>query len=474
MFVYAAAEDRWTEGPPVPVAGGLDHCNVASLNGKLYLLGALRFGTAFVLGETWMFDPAADRWERVGQRPTPRGASGVAVVNGRIVVAGGVAGGVAVATVEAFDPESGAWSRLADMPTARDHLTAQSVSGKFYAIAGRNGERQIPATEEYDPESNIWRARAPIPVARGGLGSGAVHGKIVVFGGEGPSPRPEGTYADNHEYDPVSDRWRALTPMVTPRHGIQGVVLDNRIFVAAGGRRAGADFSDRHEVFHVVGEGAPRVDGAVRNAASFEAVVAPGMIASLFGDNLSFGLQAAVAGPLPERLNGVTVQVGGLPAPLFFVSPQQVNFLIPAGAAIGQSRVQLTNAGVLAGPYPLQIAAAAPGIFAFGQRGDGQGAILVAGTGLLARVTRDAFSRAPTPGEAVEIYGTGYGAGATVTIGGIEAQVLFSGPAPGFPGLAQLNAVVPRDVAVGTAISVRIRAGGVLSNIVTMGIAPAP
>jgi len=468
MFRYDPGSDRWTEAAPVPVES-VDHCNVAAVNGKLYLLGALRFGTSFLLDETFVYDPEVNRWSSVARMPRPRGASGVAVIGQRIYIAGGVGATGTVPTLDVFDTAAGEWSLLAPMANARDHLTAQAVDGRVFAIAGRNGGTQIAATEEYDPASNTWRARAPIPVARGGLGSGVIRGRIIVFGGEGPSPRPQGTYEENHEFDPVDNRWRQLAPMPTPRHGFYGVTLDERIFAASGGPRAGADFSMAHEVF-LLPASAPRVDGAIRNAASFDALVAPNVISSLFGEFLSNGSQAAPPGGPVTRLNSVTVTVGNIPALLFFVSPRQINFLMPPTAGTGRTQVVVTNAGVPnQSPYPVDIDLAAPGIFAFGQRGEGQGAILVAGTGLLARASGEQ-SRAPRVGEAIEIYGTGYGAGATVTIGGVAGEVLFAGPAPGFPGLAQLNTRVPAGAAAGAEIPVRITMSGRQSNTVTMGV----
>ena len=58
----------------------------------------------------------------------------------------------------------------------------------------------------------------------------------------------------------------------------------------------------------------------------------------------------------------------------------------------------------------------------------------------------------------------------TVTIGGVEARVLFSGMAPGFVGLWQINAEVPSSVTSGPAVSLVISAGGVSSNTVTIAV----
>ena len=58
----------------------------------------------------------------------------------------------------------------------------------------------------------------------------------------------------------------------------------------------------------------------------------------------------------------------------------------------------------------------------------------------------------------------------TVTIGGVSTRVLFSGMAPGFVGLWQINAEVPQSVTPGNAVPLVISAGGVSSNTVTIAV----
>src|SRR3989338_694596 len=216
LFIYDAFTDTWREAAPLPLPGGVDHANLTALNGKVYFVGGIRIGSDFVTGRTFEYDPAANTWTERASMPTPRGASGVAALDGRIYVAGGLTASDSVNNFEAFDPAANSWVVLPSMPTARDHLTAQAVGGKFYAIAGRRNDN-LRANEEYDPATNRWTVRAPIPTARGGLGSGTIGGRIQVFGGEGPSGTPEGTFRQNEEYDPATNTWRSLTPMPTPR-----------------------------------------------------------------------------------------------------------------------------------------------------------------------------------------------------------------------------------------------------------------
>jgi len=401
--------------------------------------------------------------------PTPRGAAGVAALGSRICVAGGLAAAGSVNTFEAFEPASNTWVSLPPLPTARDHLTAQAAGGKFYALSGRTNVL-LNVNEEYDPATNAWRARAPIPTPRGGLGSGTIGGRIQVFGGEGSST-PTGTFQENEEYDPAANTWRTLAPMPTPRHGLYGATVGgNRIYAPSGGARAGANFSNVHEAFYLPPAARPAIHAAgVVNAASFRPEVAAGALASVFGVGLAPGAQVAVRQPLPTQMNATSVLINGKPAPLLFVGPNQMNFQVPSGTA-APATIVVEQAGVAGDPQTLPLFGAAPGLFSVSQDGRGQGAILHAGTAELASPSRPAVA-----GEVLEVYFTGLGESLLavvpdVTVGGVPAELLFVGNAPGFVGLNQVNIRVPAGVTPSDAAPVRLTHLGRSSNEVTIAV----
>jgi uncharacterized protein (TIGR03437 family) len=229
--------------------------------------------------------------------------------------------------------------------------------------------------------------------------------------------------------------------------------------------------------------------GGVLNAASFTAgaAVAPGSIATVFGSFPVGATASASEFPLPLMLAGLSLKFAeGFPVPLLFASSGQVNIQVPWELA---SRTEATlNAGiggVASAGQSVSLAPFAPGIFAINGQGYGQGAVLDASYRLVDG------ANPTTSGAAVQIYCTGLGAvtnqpatGSTapsnppavtialprVMIGNAPAKVLFSGLAPGFAGLYQVNAEVPAEASRGAAVSVTIFAGEVASNTVTIAV----
>jgi uncharacterized protein (TIGR03437 family) len=226
--------------------------------------------------------------------------------------------------------------------------------------------------------------------------------------------------------------------------------------------------------------------------------LAPGSIASLYGDSLAPKTAVSDATTqLPFTLGGVSVTMGGAPVPLFFVSPTQFNFQIPMFTLTDQASTTLTiKQGTATNTLTVQLKPYSPALFTMNQGGTGQAATLIAGTASIA-APNGAFSnsRPVKVGEYISIYATGLGdvsnrpaVGASspssplsytvatpeVTIGGVSAPVTFSGLAPGFVGLYQINVKVPAGVPAGSAVPAVLKIGGVSSNTATIAIDTAP
>jgi uncharacterized protein (TIGR03437 family) len=227
--------------------------------------------------------------------------------------------------------------------------------------------------------------------------------------------------------------------------------------------------------------------GGLVNAASYAAPVAPGSIASVFGDFFVPTLSATQS-PLPASLSGLSLQFDAdPPAPLFFASSGQVNLQVPWELAF-QSRVNVAASlnGQTGLAQTVNLAPYAPAIFTMNAQGSGQGAILDASYGLV-----DSSNPAMPGSTFIQIFCTGLGPVSsqpqtgspaplsplaytsiipTVTIGGVLAEVSFSGLAPGYVGLYQVNAQVPAGLAPGSAVPVVISLAGATSNTVTIAV----
>ncbi len=233
------------------------------------------------------------------------------------------------------------------------------------------------------------------------------------------------------------------------------------------------------------------------SAASYNgARLAPESIAALFGAGLSTGTEAAAAVPLPTTLAGTSVQVrdsAGVErqAPLFFVSPGQINYQIPAGAANGAALVTVSSSEGALATGTIEIASVAPGMFAANADGQGTAAALALrikadGAQLYEAATR--FDPAQNKvvavpidlGEATDhvyllLFGTGWRglsglSGVMVTIDGVNALTDYAGPQGGFVGLDQFNVLLPRTLMGRGEVEVTVKVDGQAANVVKVNI----
>ncbi len=234
--------------------------------------------------------------------------------------------------------------------------------------------------------------------------------------------------------------------------------------------------------------------GGIVNNASFApnpAPVAPGSIAAIFGTGLNDGTQVLFSsfgpdGLLVKTLAGASVTVGGIPAPMFYATSGQLGIQIPVELD-GQASadVQVTVGGLTSEVQTVSLASVKPGLFTVSQ--DGKGTAVCIHSDGVTPVTADNPAH---PGEVVIFYGTGFGpvdpplgtgepsAGnqttltPAITIDGLPADIQFSGVAPGFVGLNQINVVVPGLARTNAADPVVLTINGVPANPVTVPVGP--
>jgi uncharacterized protein (TIGR03437 family) len=229
------------------------------------------------------------------------------------------------------------------------------------------------------------------------------------------------------------------------------------------------------------------------NAGSYnlESVAAESIVA-VFGTELATGSGAATTLPLPTTLAGTTLLVrdaAGVerPAPLFYVSPQQVNYQIPPGTAPGRASLTLTSAAGIVSVGSITVAGIAPGLFSLDGSGRGLAAAYVLRVKASGEVTGeqvwrlDAGALAPLSidlGPASDqvflvMFGTGFRSrtslsAVTVTIGGIPAEVLYAGAAPDFVGLDQCNLRLDRQLIGRGTVDIEMMVDRLPANKVTI------
>ena len=239
----------------------------------------------------------------------------------------------------------------------------------------------------------------------------------------------------------------------------------------------------------VVASAQPSISaGGVIDGAGFVVgrAVAPGSLVSIFGTSLASGLQAGDTVPLSMSLNGASVTFNGVPAGLYFVSGGQINAQLPWNLPVtGTVNAVVTSNNVASAAVAVPVNAYAPSIFTANAQGTGY-AIAINPDGTLAApngAIPGLTTHAAKIGDTLILYANGLGpldstpangapGGATlrtnvtlpvVTISGTSAQVTFSGLTPQFPGINQVNFVVPK-VTVGDSLPLMISSGGVPGN----------
>ena len=220
--------------------------------------------------------------------------------------------------------------------------------------------------------------------------------------------------------------------------------------------------------------GTPSISG-ITNAASYDQTYAPGMILTIFGSQLAPAAQAANTVPLPATMEGVTATINGVGAPLWYVSPGQINLQIPYETPAGTAVTLIVNNNGQTATTSFTPALAAPGIFTDAQsapvpfttaaRGD---VITMYVTGVGAVTPGVLDGAAPANGTPVTslpqpVQGT------VVTVGGVSAPIQFAGIPWGLVGVIQINYQIPTGAALG-AQPVVVRVGSVSSKAATLTI----
>ncbi len=217
--------------------------------------------------------------------------------------------------------------------------------------------------------------------------------------------------------------------------------------------------------------------------------IAPGSLFVIYGSGLSAAasavLQSSASPGIPSTLNGasISVTVGNTTTHpgIYYAIPTQIAAVLPSGTPIGNGTITVSYGG-LSGSAPIQVVPSALGLDTYYQTGTGLGVATIGAT-----VTN--YNVSASPGQTVTLWGSGLGADLAdsdtvftspphsvstplqIYIGGISATISYQGSS-GYPGVNQINVVIPTSVQPGCGVAVVAVTGNVVSNTVTLPINP--
>jgi uncharacterized protein (TIGR03437 family) len=240
------------------------------------------------------------------------------------------------------------------------------------------------------------------------------------------------------------------------------------------------------------GEAPPSIAASgVVNSASLQAPSAPGTLVSIIGSNFTDAKGWVVAGllPWPNQLGGTSVTIGGVPVPIYLVTSNQIDGVLPFGLAANTTLpLVVTRNNAVSAPIQVNMVTSQPGIFTLTGNGHGAGDVELVHTDT-SWVVLGGGEKAKA-GDQLRIFCTGLGATSpravagfpasttaspaidtvTLTIGGVNVPVSFAGLSPGYSGLYQVNATLPAGLTPSSQAQVVLTQGGRASNTVTIPI----
>jgi N-acetylneuraminic acid mutarotase len=244
---YDPAKGSWRDLAPIPKA--TSHAGVAAMNGKVYVAGGF---TANVhknpIDLFAEYDVASNQWRALAPLSSPRGSVGLVAAGGNLHVIGGRgADGKTIATHEIYDPKTGKWASAAPLPVARDHLGIIAVDDKIYIVGGRTNATvdNVGLTDVYDPSTDKWRSLAPMPTPRSSGAIAYYRGLIVYHGGECKDASKRMTFDEYEGYDPQANRWLTLSKAPSGLHAHGAATVGNAAYFFGGTAGCGGDMPSK-------------------------------------------------------------------------------------------------------------------------------------------------------------------------------------------------------------------------------------
>lgn len=302
----------------------------------------------------------------------------------------------------------------------------------------------------------------------GAITESAIRQRVANIGSS--NPIPSSSLVTNDVFYAITNNGSASKIMVTS-------IVNGEVFL-------------NFTTYQVVAPGSPVIKQILNNSSG----IAPGLpnygiapssifvvTGSLLADPADLVLQNSLNG-IPLQLNGssITVVVNGVTTHpgLYYTSPGQLAAVLPANTPVGTGTLTVTHNGLTSAPASIQVVPSAVGINTYNTD-----------TGVATDVHYNVFTFANSgaPGQIITLWATGLGADSAdsdttytltphsvkaplqVYVGGVPAEIKYQGSA-GYPGVNQINIVIPDSAPTGCWVPVAAVTGTVISNVVTLPI----
>ena len=455
--LYDPATGRFSRtGDMVDVHGSL--ASTLLSNGKVLIAGP---------PSAELYDPASGSFSRAGDMDHE--TSAVPIKDGKIVLVGG-------GDVSLYDLSTGSLKLLASLSTknAFDQSATLLANGQILIAGGDSsgyGQATTAQAVLYDPQRGTVEDTGRL------LASRTFHtatllpsGRVLIHGGyHDDSDSRETPLADAEEYDPNSGSFTRAGSSAWIRGAPTATLLPDGTVLIAGGT-----YDTASAELYI-----PQLRGA--SAASLTGPLAPESLASLFGSRMAIATQSADHLSPPTNLGGISLRVvdsSGTArlAPLFYVSPSQINFEVPAGTATGKVTLEIVDAPAQIAAIEAEVDNIAPALFAYKDNTALAYALRIEPDGQQTVVSvRNTIVLDDRPVYLV-LYATGIRdrystANVQCIIGGMSVPVEYAGPnGSGIPGLDQVNVRLTSDLQGLGGANLVLTVDGIPSNTVSVDI----
>jgi hypothetical protein len=447
------------------------HTATLLTNGKVLVAGGFAILSGWPVWSTAeLYDPSTGTFSSASSMTTSRfGHTATRLPDGRVLIAGGDSstpymgyGSSAQASAELYDPATGLFTATGAMNAARTYHSATLLNTGNVLISGgfvydaQGNQISLASAELYDPSMGTFTPTGSMSTPRAWFTATLLaNGKVLVDGGANSEPTAE-------LYDPAAGLFSPAGPSAYPNYVIptSASLLTNGDVLET--EEVSCDFGDQAELYDPT---------AGTFAATANMTTSRGYVTSTLlpeGRVLIDGRDGSHIGGSAELYDPVAAAFMAAPGELPESEEGHTATLLPDGTVLLAGGWICCGYSVANAEIYLP-AVLIPSPILYSLPGGTSGAIL---HGLSQQVVSP--SNPAMLGEVLEIFGAGLIEGSSippqVSIGGLLAEVLFFGDAPGFPGLNQINVIVPDPVQSGSGVSVRLNYLNRPSNEVTLSV----